>query len=100
MASKILFPAQRVPPALRCLPPSSSTARMALIFLGKLPDTRLLAQANRFRCDLDQFVFFDEFEGALQPHFSVGNQSHGVVGRRSAHVGEFLFLCNVDTEIY
>ena len=41
-----------------------------LLFLARAPIglEDLLAQANRLRCDLDQFVVVDELDGLLEPH--------------------------------
>src|SRR5580700_8482393 len=59
----------------------------------------LLPQADGFWRNLDQLIFADEFDGLLQIEQSRRYQTDGFIGAGGAHVGELLFLDNVDVEV-
>src|SRR5215210_2933859 len=70
--------------------------------LRLLPHPRfedLLAQANGLRCDLDELVLTNIFEGLLERQLAQGREVEGVVGAGGADVGELLVLANVDVEV-
>src|SRR6478672_10843047 len=58
-----------------------------------------LAQAEGGGGDLHHLVLADEFERLLEVHDPRRHQADGVVGAGSAHVGELLFLGDVDVEV-
>src|ERR1035438_4287970 len=59
----------------------------------------LLAQADAAWRDFDELVFADEFDGLLEVENAWRHQADAFVGGGSAHVGELLFLDDVDVEI-
>src|SRR5712692_410145 len=60
---------------------------------------RTLAQAERLRCDLEQLVLADPLQTLLEIHDARRGELDALVGRRGAHVGELLFLGDVDVEV-
>src|ERR1035438_8868592 len=59
----------------------------------------LFAQADAARRDFDELVVADEFDGLLEVENARRHQADAFVGGGSAHVGELLFLDDVDVEI-
>src|SRR6185312_6441990 len=58
-----------------------------------------LAQPDRFRSHLDQFIILDIGERLFQRHLDRRRQAHRFVLRGGADVGELLALENVDLEV-
>src|SRR5215510_13625760 len=58
-----------------------------------------LAQAERFRRDLQQFVLADPLEALLEVHDARRRELDALVGRGGAHVGELLFLRDVHVQV-
>src|SRR5206468_1990847 len=59
----------------------------------------LLAQAQRLRGDLEKLVLADPLEALLEIHDARWGQAHALVRGGGAHVGQLLFLGDVDVEI-
>src|SRR5271157_4645229 len=59
----------------------------------------LLAQADGLRRHFHVFAVADELDGLFQVQDSRGHQADGFVGGGGAHVGELLFLDDVDVEV-
>jgi hypothetical protein len=60
---------------------------------------RALAQAERLRRDLEQLVLADPLQALLEVHGARRRELDAVVRRGGAHVGELLFLGDVDVEV-
>src|SRR3984957_445695 len=58
-----------------------------------------LAQANRFRGDLHEFVVSDKFDRLLERHVAGRNQTNGFVRGGRTHIGLFLFFGDVDVHV-
>src|SRR5262250_3927863 len=62
-------------------------------------DHAALAQAQRLRCDLEQFVLADPLQALLEVHDAGRSELGGLVGGRGAHVRELLFLGDVHVHV-
>src|SRR6185369_14230507 len=58
-----------------------------------------LAEAQRLGRDLEQLVLADPFQALLEVHAARGRELDALVRRRGAHVGQLLFLRDVDVEV-
>src|SRR5262249_32680666 len=58
-----------------------------------------LPQPERLRRDLEQFVLADPLETLFEVHDPRRRELDALVRRRRAHVGELLFLRDVDVEV-
>src|SRR6266487_5514253 len=70
-----------------------------LLLLALVGIEQLLAQPDRFRRDLDQFVVGDIGERLLQRHLDRRDQPHRLVLRMGADIGELLALEHVNLEV-
>ena len=57
------------------------------------------AEPDGFGSDLDELVVGDEFDGLLEAQLAMGDEANGFVSRGRAHVGELLFLGDVDFHV-
>src|SRR6266550_4950852 len=71
--------------------------RNALLSFVRLQD--FLAQAQGFRSDFDELIIRDELDRLLEIQLAERNQADRLIGRGSAHVGEFFLAHNIDIEI-
>src|SRR6266446_6665303 len=58
-----------------------------------------LAEAQGLRGDLEQLVFADPLQALLEVHDAGRGELDALVGRGRPHVGELLFLGDVDVEV-
>src|SRR6185312_7363608 len=70
-----------------------------LFFLAVVLVEKLLAQTDRLRCDLDEFVILDIGKRFFKRHADRWRQPHGLVLGRRTDIGELLALEYVDDEI-
>src|SRR5450830_2013744 len=78
---------------------NNRSLRFAAGLLALVLFQEALAQANRFRGDLDQLVVGDEFHRVFQRHLHGRHQTHGFVGAGGTHVGQLLALDGVDDQV-
>src|SRR5499427_6218315 len=68
-------------------------------FLALVGLQNFLAEAERFRRDLDEFVVGDELNCLFQVQRLEWNEANSFVGGGGAHVGQLLFADGVDVEV-